>query len=521
MLQKSITTMNSETLYNGIQLPEIWPERLSLDSLSEPHSPVKPPSIIQIDTGRQLFVDDFLIEKTGLKRTFHKPELFSSNPVVFPEKDWEKIDNFSEVQCPTAMVFSDGVWYDPQDNLFKMWYIGGFMQSTCYAISQDGVNWEKPVLDVVAGTNIVHNAIRDSSTVWLDLEEKDQNRRYKLFVFEGKKADGNLSVYFSPDGVHWSEKILETGNCGDRSTVFYNPFRKKWVYSLRDFIEKGPGRIRRYYETDDIITGSIWNLKETAIWTGADNLDFIRQDLKIPCQLYNLDCVAYESVLLGFFSIWRGHPPYRHKINEICTGFSRDGFHWYRPDRTPFVGVSERYGDWNWCNIQSAGGCCFVVNDKLYFYFSGRAGIKGRAEAGISSTGLATLRRDGFVSMDAGDKEETLTTRKLVLSKKFFFVNADVKENGFLKVEILDSDGRIIQPFSKENCIPVLCNSTSIQVKWQNVEDLSDISGKPIKIRFYLKNCRLYSFWVSKDISGPSDGFIAAGGPGFETNRDT
>jgi hypothetical protein len=24
-----------------------------------------------------------------------------------------------------AMVFSAGVWYDPKDRLFKMWYMGG------------------------------------------------------------------------------------------------------------------------------------------------------------------------------------------------------------------------------------------------------------------------------------------------------------------------------------------------------------------------------------------------------------
>ena len=61
-------------------------------------------------------------------------------------------------------------------------------------------------------------------------------------------------------------------------------------------------------------------------------------------QLYNLDCVAYESLLLGLFSIWRGQPTDRPKPNEVCAGFSRDGFHWHRPDRRAFIPVSETTG---------------------------------------------------------------------------------------------------------------------------------------------------------------------------------
>ncbi len=121
--------------------------------------------------------------------------------------------------------------------------------------------------------------------------------------------------------------------------------------------------------------------------------------------------------------------------------------------------------------------------------------------------------------MDAKDKEETLTTRKVLFSKKHLFVNLST-EKGYLLAEILDENNNVIEPFSKEKCIPVSCNSTITPVKWQNVDDLSSVSGKPVKIRFYLKNGSLYSFWISKDTAGKSDGFVAAGGPGFETNRD-
>src|SRR5689334_10757993 len=64
-----------ELLYNGIRLPREWPPRDEVKVESREVMPVPylnaPPVVIPIDVGRQLFVDDFLIEKTTLKRTFH------------------------------------------------------------------------------------------------------------------------------------------------------------------------------------------------------------------------------------------------------------------------------------------------------------------------------------------------------------------------------------------------------------------------------------------------------------------
>src|SRR5262249_28286004 len=153
----------------GIRLPSPWPPRLkdlSAEPMRVPYLTV-PPAVIPIDVGRQLFVDDFLIEKTDLRRVFHRPVYHKATPVLRPDRKWEQTG-----QTPTAMVFSDGVWCDPADGLFKMWYMGGHTRSTCLATSKDGIAWDKPERDVVKGTNIVHAGDRDSTTVWLDLAEK-------------------------------------------------------------------------------------------------------------------------------------------------------------------------------------------------------------------------------------------------------------------------------------------------------------------------------------------------------------
>ena len=521
MLAEWAALSQTSFLYNGIRLSSPWPPQDHVVTLEPPVAPylASPPEVIPIDVGRQLFVDDFLIAHTTLKRTFHPADYSAENPVLKPDKPWE------QETSPTAMVFSDGVYYDPADRQFKMWYMGGYCASVCYATSKDGTRWQKPALDVEPGSNVVFRKMRDSTSVLLDLEEEDPTRRYKLFrYYHDGRQKWLQSVYFSPDGIHWNEATRPQPVRGDRSTVFYNPFRKVWVYNLREYIAFGgmnyPMRCRRYWESADVLTGADRTEEKAPLWIGADKLDPQRPELNVQPQLYNLDCVAYESLMLGLFSIWPGQPTNRPKPNYIAVGFSRDGFHWDRPTHQPFIPVSERKGAWNWGNVQSAGGCCLVVGDKLHFYVSGRAGVEGSSSSGVSSTGLATLRRDGFASMDADAVGGTLTTRPVSFRGKHLFVNADAK-GGALQVEVLNTDGQVINPFTCANSTRIRADKTLQPVTWGRRADLSILAGKPVRFRFHLRGGRLYSFWVSPERSGASHGYVAAGGPGFTGPTDT
>jgi len=521
------------TLYNGIRLADPWPpRRRSLaDMPVTPPYLIDPPAIVPIDVGRQLFVDDFLIEQSSLVRTFHRAEYHPASPVLTPTTAWEKRDPYADRTNthpnPAAMPFSDGVFYDPQSRLFKLWYMGGYQEHTCYATSADGIHWNRPALDA-SGTNIVITGNRDSSTVWIDHRETDPARRYKMASWH----DYYLEQFISPDGIHWT-KTGNSGYAGDRTTFFYNPFRGVWVFSLRSAQDAG-ARHRLYWETRDFVGGTRWKKTDPVLWVGADKLDPMRPEYHIPTELYNLDCVAYESILLGLFTIFRGERPQREKPNDVCVGYSRDGFHWARPDREAFLPVSERPGDWNWANVQSAGGGCLIVGDKLHFYVSGRQGVVGTNDPGVCSTGLATLRRDGFVSLDHPGPERrverlmtgshplppgTLITRPVRFSGRHLFVNVAAPA-GELRAEVLDVNGRPIAPYTSALCVPARGDSTCARVVWTSAADLSAVASRPVRFRFTVTNGSLYAFWVSADASGASRGYVAAGGPGFTDDSD-
>ena len=143
-----------ETLFNGIELPDQWPPRninpRSFQPVPVPYL-VTPPDVIPINTGRQLFVDDFLVENTSLKQVFHRPVKHPGNPVFFPVTEHERNDQLP----PTAIPKCGGIWYDERDRCFKMWYMASYLGAEAYATSADGVHWERPVLDVVPGTNLI------------------------------------------------------------------------------------------------------------------------------------------------------------------------------------------------------------------------------------------------------------------------------------------------------------------------------------------------------------------------------
>ena len=499
------------------------------------------PAPVPIDAGRQLFVDDYLVSSTSLTRTFHKPRIHEASPVLVPETPLEMNNGY----CPVACPFQDGVFYDPKDRLYKIWYHAGWFDGTAYAYSEDGLKWIRPDLQIGAGTNRVlprrDPYQRDGAGVWLDQETSNLNERFKMFVYSRKRLGAQFkygelydgpteseggNIYTSPDGIHWTNRG-STGPCGDNTNFFYNPFRRTWFYSIRTFNQRG--RIRSYRECKDFVQGANWTSRDVTFLASADTLDPPDPVLGYETQLYNLDAVAYESLMLGVFAIFEGPPNEISektgipKITNLMLGFSRDGISWNRPDRTPFLSCSRIPRTWNRGYLHSSGGVCLVVGDELRFYFGAFSGISPRLGQHMyagGSTGLATLRRDGFASMDAGPEGGTLTTRAVAFNGQYLFVNADA-HLGELKVEVLGRNGASFPQFEIEHCQPLRSDSTCHRVAWKRTKNLASLQGHPVAFRFHAANAKLYSFWVSPDEFGASNGYVGAGGPGFTGPIDT
>eukprot|EP01048_Picozoa_sp_COSAG05_P003443 COSAG05_NODE_158_length_15673_cov_23.898946_3_plen_379_part_00 len=310
-------------LPNGICLNWTTPPNKLLDPLtaSEPPPYLRtPPSVINISRGRQLLVDSFLVDEdrtSDVLWEWHPVQYDRAhNPVVRPDRPWELCAPYANKTwrtCRTtageslppgspltpncsdgvykhgfASTFSGGVWFDPADKVYKMFY--SCASSTCVAHSSDAIHWRKPEFTHTAdpGTNIVAADFHDGNTVWLDLETSDPQAKWKLASvpeWTRKLPDSGggrymmYNFYSSPDGVNFTLQQNHSGKIFDRSTLFYNPFRRKWVYSIKCEPHSKSGRVlwrsRCYWEGNDWLAGAVgWSsMSELLNWTTTDELD--------------------------------------------------------------------------------------------------------------------------------------------------------------------------------------------------------------------------------------------------------
>jgi hypothetical protein len=363
----------------------------------------------------------------------------------------------------------------------------------------------------------------------------NENERFKrLHFYHATEQGGGGRVHVSADGVHWSKPVAATGPSGDRNTFFYNPIRRRRVFSIKTQArDASKSRARNYREHPEFLGAAQWKKDDPVFWVGADDLDPPDPTEGDPVQIYDLDVTPYESLLVGMFQMHKGPAnsiAERNRVpktTELNLGFTRDGFHRHRPVRTPFIAATHKPGSWQRGYVHSAGGVMPVVGDRLFIYYSA---LSGEAPDGPDmyaggATGVAFLRRDGFASMDAEVEEGTLTTRKLRFQATDAggahpFVNVAAAD-GMLRAEILDAAGKPPAPFTLENSEPVAVDSTRRRLDWKGTADLAALAGREIRIRFHLRSGRLYSFWVTPHRDGQSRGYDAAGGPEFRGPVDS
>ena len=512
---------SGEKLYNGIVLPQVWPPPHLSAATVEP-MPVpyleQPPKVIPIDVGRQLFVDDFLIESTTLQRTFHIAKKFAGNPVFKPETKHELAASTLGEKGQEAVCYlgHGGVFFDPEAQRFKMFYTAGWRGPLALATSTDLRRWTRPNLGILEDNLLLAKgpAAGGDNSVWLDLNSQEQ--RIKYLTDHGRTGH---TLQTSADGRSWSPPV-PTGSAADYCSIFHNPFRNVWCQSIK---QGGPrGRSRWYHEDADFLKSADWRAN-SVYWCNADRLDEPDAAVGDKPQLYSLSAVAYESLMLGACQVLLG-PDNKicdqgkfPKITELKLGFSRDGFHWHRPDRRAFISATRKEGDWDRAYLHTTTGVCVVMEDQLWFPYCAYSGIAPNGTRGMysgASVGLAMLRRDGFASMDARETPGTLTTRSVLFKGRHLFVNVSAKE-GALRVEALDAAGQVLAT-SK----PLTAETTKQRVEWNQRPDLFALAGQPVRFRFHLTRGSLYAFWVTPDADGSSHGFVAAGGPNFSGVRD-
>ncbi len=469
---------------------------------------------------RQLFLDDDdVAHMENLRATFHQPQ--KRGAVIRREP---ALGGSPQIRCAPA--------WDPQAQVWKLWTIGvtpeelhGIGGLSGYHESRDGLHWYQPIVRQAEykGTrenNLVYIPMDDGCTAEIlgavyDRTEPDPDRRFKALSFT---MAPELAVLFatSPDGVRWTRVDIPLIDSGDEPNFSFDESNHLFIATVK---VRGPfGRSHALTVSEDF---EHWSEPQMVFHADEEDQEEARRivaaRLADPSwqqpvfnhpeehgvDVYNFAISRYGSRYIGFASMfyhsgraWEGrnHDGFHH----VQLASSRDMYSWRRVgDRAPFIGPSP-LGAGAYDTMQILGPSFPVVRgDQLWFYYSG---IRHRwppqnASPDRAAICLATLRRDGFVSLGADTDGGALTTVPFLWEGERLYLNADAAE-GEILCELADAAGQPLAGFELENSIPFSEDGVRLPVRWRAEELMPAAAAGPIQMRIQLRGARLYSYWI-------------------------
>ena len=103
------------------------------------------------------------------------------------------------------------------------------------------------------------------------------------------------------------------------------------------------------------------------------------------------------------------------------------------------------------------------------------------------------LRIDGFGSLHAKTKEGVAVTKPLKFEGKELSLNVATSSAGYVKVEVLDADGKVVPGFSADDCDLIYGDSLDRRVSWKGNKDMSALAKEKIQLRFVMYEADVYS----------------------------
>jgi hypothetical protein len=421
-----------------------------------------------------------------------------ANPLFGEEHPWEaRFDNLYP-----------NVLFDEEERVYKIWYktftrdavtedgrpvpreqrvrgtYGKFPRKRgdglCYAVSRDGLAWEKPRLDLHpwddAPTNLV--AVGNHGVgVFKDLRDERSERRYKMFF----RAPGrNMAVRFSPDGLQWSDATIcpTIAAAGDtHNNAFWAPELGRYVGITRLFAGSPRQRVVGRTESADFVN---WT-KAVEVLRGAPD-----------AQVYAMPVFRHAGVYIGLPAVFRC--PRNGGDDRVHTelAWSADTVAWHRIDAgTPLIPNSETDGDYDW-------GCAFAsapvfTKNGIRLYYGASNGPHTDWRDGFLA--LATLRPDGFAGYEPKDetKPAMVTTRPLAWRDGATLTITCDAAGGSVAVTVLDAAGKVLGRGR-----PIAADVTDAAVGWQDGDDPAPPAGKEVRLRFEIQDAKLYSFGFSE-----------------------
>ncbi len=285
---------------------------------------------------------------------------------------------------------------------------------------------------------------------------------------------GGFYGAWSPDGIHVTDApnnpVFTGGSdvgqfCWDPHTQLYRGYVKNAWYDWN-------GLKRRAVALTTTTNIASWPRESLILWPDAYDDRWAIPGSVQRTHFYGLSAFAYESMYIGFLWIFRATeldgemPGYLIGPCFVELVSSHDGIHWTREegDRPPILplGPASSWDD----GMVFTARAPIVEGNTIKLWYGGFDQVHGSSlKTTTGSIGLATLRKDGFASLDAGATAGTILTKPLTGAGGALQVNYRAV-GGSLRVEVLDENNNVLPGYCQADCVALTGDSVTQTVTW-------------------------------------------------------
>ena len=483
---------------------------------------------INIGSRRELMIDNYLIQSMSdsLRLKMHKPT--RRGVALVTDAPWEGN------ACAYSSIFHDG-------KKFRMYYTakhyinrkGGIREPNpryiCYAESTDGIRWKKPNLgliefkgskqnNIVLAPNTISGLRLDPAhtTILLDKNPNcPSDARFKALCRWPMRGKAGLLVLKSADGLRFSRfskgLVIKDGYFDSENLAFWDAVRGEYRAYYRDFYntpkKRAPVRAIKTATSRDFKTWTKGKLlkydgsvQHQALYTNQIAPYFRAPHIFVgfPKRYVDRGWVDSTGKLPGLAERRereKGHPRFASVITDALMMTSRDGLNFKRWDEAIIRPGPSRVNSWTYGDNLISWGMLETKShlpqspNELSIYV-----VEGYWVGKSQNFARYTFRMDGFVSVRAPLKGGEFTTKPIVFDGKELEINYSTSAAGGIYVELQDASGRPIKGRSLTACHEIFGDQISRIVSWRDGTSVKKLAGKPIRLRFVLKDADLFSF---------------------------
>ena len=345
---------------------------------------------------------------------------------------------------------------------------------------------------------------------------RDSSKRYKGFF-----GSRDRKIGFSPDGLKWEFPDIPMIPSYDESHLTYDEQSEQFIASVKlhtewgrsvylstskDFMEWSDPKL--IFHADEIDNEN----RIKRIQFAVDHPEYLAppviEDRGYTAQVYQMAIMPYQGIYIGFPLIFNPAGPSSNNytgLNQTELTVSRDLYNWERvANRELFLGI-EKWDSKNFGTGQLMPTSRPIIKDdgEIWIYYNAirTRGLMELYPKDIqdflnenigSAICLATLRPDGFVSLDAKNQGVVITKPIKINRNASIHINVD-STNGYLAAEVLDPVSMEPLPgYTFENCEKISEDSTDKKINWKTNDK---INNDIVRLKFILEKSSLYSFW--------------------------